>query len=95
MIDEFDIPRDKYRIIAACHNTFIGHHGVHRTCKKIEEYLTTGTGTYSDDKQSISNNTYKSIKPWPDMREHVRHFIRHCPCCQKMNRLKVPIRMDS
>jgi len=91
MIDEFDIPRDKYRIIAACHNTFIGHHGVHRTCKKIEEYLTTGTGTYSDDKQSISNNTYKSIKPWPDMREHVRHFIRHCPCCQKMNRLKVPI----
>jgi hypothetical protein len=25
------------------------------------------------------------------MREHVRHFIRHCPFCQKMIRLKVPI----
>ena len=60
MIDELGIPRDKYRIIAACHNTFIGHHKVHRTCKKIEEYLTTGTETHSDDKQNISNKTCKA-----------------------------------
>ena len=25
------------------------------------------------------------------MKEHVRIFIRRCPCCQKMNKLKVPI----
>ena len=29
---------------------------------------------------------------WHSMREHVRRFIRmHCPCCQKMSFLKVPI----
>lgn len=59
MLDDFDIPRDKYKIIAACHNTFVGHHGVYRTCKKIENYLTTGTGTYSDEKQNIDNKIYE------------------------------------
>ena len=44
-LDDFDIPRDKYRIIAASQNTFVGHHGVYRTCKKVVNYLTTGTGT--------------------------------------------------
>jgi transposase InsO family protein len=29
---------------------------------------------------------------WHNMREHVRRFIRkHCPCCQKMSFLKIPI----
>jgi hypothetical protein len=28
---------------------------------------------------------------WPHMREHVRRFIRYCPCCQKMSQIKVPI----
>ena len=92
LLDEFEIPRDKFKIIAACHNTFVGHHGIHRTCKKIENYLTTGTQIYSDDKQIIRNKTYeKSTKAWPEMKEHVKVFIRRCPCCQKMNKLKVPI----
>ena len=25
---------------------------------------------------------------WKGQREHVRKYIRHCPCCQKMSRLK-------
>ena len=25
------------------------------------------------------------------MRQHVRYFIDHCPCCQKMSLLKIPI----
>ena len=29
---------------------------------------------------------------WPRMRHDVRSFVRKCPCCQKMDRLKVPIR---
>ena len=28
---------------------------------------------------------------WQFMREHVRRFIRNCPCCQKMSQIKVPI----
>ena len=28
---------------------------------------------------------------WQYMREHVRRFIRQCPCCQKMSYLRVPI----
>ena len=28
---------------------------------------------------------------WEFMRQHVRHFIDHCPCCQKMSLLKIPI----
>jgi hypothetical protein len=28
---------------------------------------------------------------WPLMRQHVKHFIKHCPCCQKMSYIKYPI----
>ena len=28
---------------------------------------------------------------WLYMRTHVRHFIRQCACCQKMNAVKTPI----
>jgi transposase InsO family protein len=28
---------------------------------------------------------------WPNMREHVAHFVKQCPCCQKMSFLKTPI----
>ena len=28
---------------------------------------------------------------WPAMREHVKMFIKQCPCCQKMAMLKTPI----
>jgi transposase InsO family protein len=28
---------------------------------------------------------------WPDMHEHVKRFVKQCPCCQKMSFLKHPI----
>jgi transposase InsO family protein len=28
---------------------------------------------------------------WPYMREHIRLFIKACPCCQKMSNLRIPI----
>jgi hypothetical protein len=28
---------------------------------------------------------------WPYMRQHVKTFIRQCPCCQKMDNVRVPI----
>lgn len=30
-------------------------------------------------------------KHWQYMREHVKAFIKECPCCQKMSQLRVPI----
>ena len=31
------------------------------------------------------------IKPWTDMREHVKRYVKQCACCQKMTYVKVPI----
>ena len=28
---------------------------------------------------------------WEYQRQHIRYYIDHCPCCQKMNMLKIPI----
>ena len=28
---------------------------------------------------------------WENQRQRIRYFIDHCPCCQKMNMLKIPI----
>ena len=28
---------------------------------------------------------------WQYMAEHVRRFIKRCPCCQKMSQIKIPI----
>ena len=30
----------------------------------------------------------EGVPPFPQMREHVKHFIKCCPCCQKMNMLR-------
>jgi hypothetical protein len=30
-------------------------------------------------------------KVWEFQRQHVRYFIDHCPCCQKLSVLKIPI----
>ena len=39
--------------------------------------------------------TLKRLKeidePWEFQRQHVRHFIDRCPCCQKMSKLKMSI----
>ena len=34
---------------------------------------------------------FKKQKPMPRLQEKVRAFIKHCPCCQKMNQLRIPI----
>ena len=34
---------------------------------------------------------FKDLKDaWEYQRQHIRYFIDHCPCCQKMNMLKIP-----
>jgi hypothetical protein len=42
----------------------------------------------------IESLTAKNEPIWPHMREHVREFIRTCPCCQKNNTLMDLIRMS-
>jgi len=70
LLDEFKIPKDKYKLISGVHNSITGHHGVNRTCAKLIEQK----------------------NKWKYMKEHVKRFIkRHCPCCQKMSELKIPI----
>ena len=34
---------------------------------------------------------FKKQKPMPRLAEKVRAFVKHCPCCQKMNQLRIPI----
>ena len=35
---------------------------------------------------------FKDLKDtWEYQRQHIRYYIDHCPCCQKMNMLKFPI----
>ena len=34
---------------------------------------------------------YKDKGRWPQQREHVKAFIRNCPCCQVMSHLRTPI----
>ena len=75
LLNEFVIPRPMYQIIAKCHNSIIGHHGVARTYEKVKVYLAS----------------QQKGEPWTHMREHIRVFIKRCPCCQKMSRLKIPI----
>jgi transposase InsO family protein len=31
---------------------------------------------------------FRKNKRWPYMREHVRLFIKHCPCCEKMSQIR-------
>jgi hypothetical protein len=83
LLDEFNLPHDKYKIISECHNTFVGHHGFNRTCKKIEDYLRNNVVK--------ADNGQRLTQPWPAMRDHVRVFLRKCSCCQKMSKLKLPI----
>ena len=79
LLDEFKIPQDKYKIISGYHNSRVGHFGVEKTLQKIQNTVDTTTGETKS-------------QTWPYIREHVKRFIRTCPCCQKMSQLKTPIR---
>jgi transposase InsO family protein len=37
------------------------------------------------------NKLVTANQTWPKMREHIKQFIKKCPCCQKMSVLKIPI----
>ena len=80
LLDEFDIPKDKYKIIGNNHNSTVGHFGVDKTLSKITE-INPKTGL-------------PRAEPWPHMREHVKRFIKRCPICQKLSIAKVQVQTE-
>ena len=57
--------------------------------KKISQVHNSKNGHFGVERTVYK--LHKSQQEWPFMREHVRKFIKQCPCCQKMNVLKIPI----
>ena len=71
LLDQFEIPRDKLRLIGKVHNSQVGHFGVEKTLARLVE-VNPNTGA--------PRNT-----PWSGMREHVKRFLKRCPICQKLS----------
>lgn len=68
IIAKFRLTDNQYKKISEVHNSKVGHYGVDRTIKRLQQ-----------------------TQSWEFMRQHVKHFISKCPCCQKMSMLKTPI----
>jgi hypothetical protein len=56
---------------------------------EIKKVHNTSVGHYGVEK--TVEKLHEKNERWSNMREHVRHFIKACPCCQKMSMLKIPI----
>jgi transposase InsO family protein len=61
------------------HNSVSGHHGFERTLRM----LTTPS--------SADSNITLIKTPIQFLRQHIKQFIKMCPCCQKMSMIKTPI----
>ena len=80
LLDEFEIPRDKYKILGQVHNSNVGHFGVDKALSKLTE-TNPDTGK-------------PRVEPWPLMREHIKRFIKRCPICQKLSTTKVQVQTE-
>jgi transposase InsO family protein len=69
IIPKFKLTDYQYNTISSLHNSNVGHLGLERTMKRLQDVN----------------------KRWEFQRHHVRWFIDHCPLCQKMSLLKIPI----
>ena len=81
--DEPHIPGDLYKCISRVHNSRVGHFGVDLTYKRLIE----SSWFKQMNEERISNNE----DPHSHVKRFVRLFKQRCPCCQKMDELKVPI----
>jgi hypothetical protein len=59
--------------------SIVGHSGVEATIRNLNK-------NGDNDPKAM-----RTILEWTNLRQDVRTFVRHCPCCQKMARLKLPI----
>ena len=68
-------------IIALCHNSKVGHHGKEMTLQKVKIHLDNNPDKYKD-------------LVWQNKRQDIDTFIKKCPCCQKMQQLKLEAYTD-
>jgi transposase InsO family protein len=97
LLEPIVIPQEVYKLLGKVHNSMVGHFGVERTYarammvldnpKGVDEDPSLMTGATNDFRQLREKVVEGSIS----MRSLVRHFVRNCPCCQKMALLKTPI----
>jgi len=85
----YKVPQEKFKLLSKVHKTgtadqkpdtvgLTGHGGVELTIKRVKQLIEA----YPE---------FHQFKEWKNIRQDVTNFIRQCPCCQKMARLKMPI----
>ena len=85
----YTVPHEKFKLLSKVHKTgtadqkpdtvgLTGHGGVELTIKRVKQLIEA----YPE---------FHQFKEWKNIRQDVTNFIRQCPCCQKMARLKMPI----
>ena len=77
--EDLKIPSDLYKCISSVHNSSVGHFGVEMTYQRL----------LNSEKFKQLNSSIKH--PYLTIRKFVRVFRKSCPCCQKMDEIKVPI----
>jgi hypothetical protein len=75
---EYVIPEEKYKIIAQCHNTKVGHFRVQQTIEKVRKHIS------NNPKVAVQNSEWSNV----ELRQDVTTFVNHCPCCQQMSILR-------
>jgi transposase InsO family protein len=60
-----------------------------KTYKKISRVHNSSNGHFGVER--TVQKLQKTGERWNFMRQHVRKFIKQCPCCQKMSVIKIPI----
>ena len=66
---------EKFEIPQEKHDIIASHHNA----------MVGHMGVQSTIKRLTSSN-----HSWPFLRQHVKHFVRHCPVCQKLSAVKFP-----
>ena len=80
LLEQF-IPKDKYKLIGSIHNSHVGHFGVEKPLARLME---------------INPHTEAPRNaPWPNMREHVKRFLKTCPICQKLSQQTIIVQTQN
>ena len=86
-VNDSHLSEEIQNLIGMVHNSTVqegtkigiaGHGGVEVTLRRLYNLID-------------ENPKFENFKTWENMRHDVRTFIRKCPCCQKMAKLKIPI----
>ena len=86
-VNKIRISENKYNVLSACHNTMVGHFGYDQTEGRVKQYL-----KHPPERANLKDvQDLKTTWSAADIRREVRIFIRQCPCCNKMQKIKLGI----